>query len=153
MKKCSLLVKMLQETLWTPEGQPLLFISRKRMSLPKVSEKIMKLQHDKLIFFLLEVSAKPPALQLLLLIPEAIDVSIFSPSPSSHSPSDHSLSLPNCYLICKLFCAKPHPQTPVQWASSNPQFGIKQVCMIIYAYTSSCVCHQAHHLYKLMVVS
>ena len=114
-------------------NKPLLFISKKRTSLPEVQK--AKLMYEVFVasmirFFLLEISEKPPALQLLLHIPEAIDVSTLTPPPSSPSlPTEHSdsLSLPNSYLICKLFCAKPHPQTPVQWASSNPQFGIKQV--------------------------
>ena len=83
------------------------------------------------LFLSVEVAEKPPALQLLMLIPEAIDVSSLfpppSPSPSLQKGLDDKLSVPNCYLICKLFCAKPHPHTPVQWASKNPQFGFKQV--------------------------
>ena len=80
----------------------------------------------------IEVVEKPTALQLLLLIPEAVDVSALSPPPSPSLLEGHhdELSVPNCYLICKLFCAKPHPHTPVQWASRNPQFGIKQVLIL-----------------------
>lgn len=146
MKRCSLLVAVMLGRKWTAEhSKPLLFTSKKRMSLPEVNKPSLWMYIEVIaanMIFLVEVSAKPPALQLLLLIPEAIDVSTLTPPPS-HPPSppslptdhrDHhqNLSLPNSYLICKLFCAKPHPQTPVQWASSNPQFGIKQVyaCMI-----------------------
>ena len=143
MKRCSLLVVVMLRRKWIAEhGKPLLFTSKKRTSLPEVNKPSLWMYVEVIaanMIFLVEVSAKPPALQLLLLIPEAIDVSTLTPSPS-HPPSppslptdhrDHhqNLSLPNSYLICKLFCAKPHPQTPVQWASSNPQFGIKQVHM------------------------
>lgn len=84
-----------------------------------------------------DISEKPPALQLLMLIPEAIDVSSSLSPPLSPSlpPADEGdrLSLPNCYLICKLFCTRHHPPTPVQWASHNPQFGFKQVHVYCYS--------------------
>ena len=136
-KTCSLLVAVMHRK---KHSKPLLFISKKRTSLPEVNKPSIRTYVQVIaanVMYLPEISAKPPALQLLLLIPEAIDVSTLTP-PSLHPPSppstktdhrdhQHNLSLPNSYLICKLFCAKPHPQTPVQWASSNPQFGIKQV--------------------------
>ena len=77
------------------------------------------------------VPSQPSALQLVLLIPEGMDIVIL-PSlrrgPRSERTNTGEVRVvPNCYLACKLFCATPHPTTPVQWASSNPQFQFRQV--------------------------
>ena len=88
--------------------------------------KVRKRLHD-FIF----VPSQPSALQLVLLIPEGTDI-VTLPSlrrgPRSERTNTGEVGgVPNCYLVCKLFCATPHPTTPVQWASSNPQFQFRQV--------------------------
>ena len=72
-------------------------------------------------FVALDIDKQPSALQLLLVIPEGRDLSL--PTPNTNKPS---LS-PNCYLVCRLFCADPHPKTTTVWATSNPHFNFKQV--------------------------
>ena len=79
-------------------------------------------------FVALDIDKQPSALQLLLIIPEGRDLSL--PTPNSNKPS---LS-PNCYLVCRLFCANPHPKTTTVWATSNPHFNFKQVTQIYSAY-------------------
>jgi hypothetical protein len=63
------------------------------------------------------------AVQLLLMVPEATDMTL----PPPTSPSSSRDLAPNCYLVCRLFCASPHPKTPTIWASNRPQFNFKQV--------------------------
>ena len=101
-------------------------------------------------FFYKEIDKQPSALQLLLMIPEAIDLHLpttnitttnttaaptstnapaTTTDPVTSPPSSHQTRelAPNCYLVCRLFCASPHPKTTTVWASSNPQFNFKQV--------------------------
>ena len=81
--------------------------------------------------------SQPSALQLVLLIPEGTDIVTLPSLPrdpcSEHTTTGEVRGVPNCYLVCKLFCATPHPTTPVQWASSNPQFQFRQVtyCVLV----------------------
>ena len=100
-------------------------------------------------------SQHPTSLQLLLLVPEATDVRL---ARNSISDEHVTSGVPNCYFICKLFCASPHPSTPVQWATTNPQFAFKQVkgslshthaCTCFTARMNICTCThcQIHYLY------
>ncbi len=79
------------------------------------------------------INLPPSPLQLLLMIPEATNISLphkeqrESPAPGRLVPPQ--IGVPNPYIVCRLFCAKPHPRTVVQWATPNPQFGFKQVCL------------------------
>ena len=100
-----------------------------------------------LVSYCLSTAATPdpstPALQLLLLIPEAINIQCPSPSPASPvkgpvkgSPNPPE-GPPNCYLVCKLFLGEPYPRSPVEWKTANPQFLFRQV--------PTCVCLSKSH--------
>ena len=67
-------------------------------------------------------SLQPQALQLALVIPEGTNISLLRGGQASGPP--------NCFLVCKLSFVKPHPHTPVQWKSRNPQFLFKQVWVL-----------------------
>ena len=62
----------------------------------------------------------PPLLQMLLMIPNGLNIMI----PSSQQ--DISKTPPNSYLVCKIFCCDPYPRTQPIWNSSNPSFSFKQ---------------------------
>ncbi len=63
------------------------------------------------------VHVQVPGIQLLLLAPEGLAISLPFPQPSANAP--------NCYLVFKVFCNKREPiRSDVIWSSSNPVFNV-----------------------------
>jgi len=69
------------------------------------------------------ISSGPPLLQMLLMIPDASNITL--PIPSDQKQLD--TAPPNPYLVCKMFCCDPDFKTQTIWNSANPQFSFKQV--------------------------
>ena len=65
--------------------------------------------------------SSPPLLQLLLMIPDGLGITL----PSSQQDASKEVP-PNCYLICKIFCCHPYPKTQPIWNSPNPTFSFRQ---------------------------
>ena len=81
-------------------------------------EKVVKREVD--------VSNGPPLLQMLLMIPDACNVTL----PTLLGQEQQNTAPPNPYLICKTFCCDPHPKTQTIWNSANPQFSFKQIFLL-----------------------